>query len=187
MLRRLFTFASAVSLLLCGATVVLWVRSYRVGDEIAWTRALAPGSNGLNLVGFGSAAGHVAIYRRWGEEGASPGFQWERLPMPTGELYPMSAYSYADDREPLHESDWSKFGIRHHFSGTHNHGCDGTMLPWAYVAVPTLVLPLLLLSWAVRPRIKSGHCRRCGYDLRATIDRCPECGESAEAGNEAAG
>jgi hypothetical protein len=34
MLRRLFTFASALSLLLCAATGVLWVRSYHHGDHM---------------------------------------------------------------------------------------------------------------------------------------------------------
>ncbi len=35
MLRRLFTVTSALSLLLCIAAVVLWVRSYRVGDAFS--------------------------------------------------------------------------------------------------------------------------------------------------------
>ena len=51
-----------------------------------------------------------------------------------------------------------------------------------YLALPdwllTLGTSLAPIVWLTRyrPRAASGLCRRCGYDLRAMPDRCPECG-----------
>jgi len=72
---------------------------------------------------------------------------------------------------------------------------NNAMSPWTVNAyfkvlfrVPYWLLAILLaippILWSAqffrlrrrRNRIRNGLCPQCGYDLRATPDRCPECG-----------
>jgi hypothetical protein len=63
------------------------------------------------------------------------------------------------------------FGFDHQTDGSWSVTLPYWLL-WLLLSFPALVA---LKSW-LRGCQKPGCCPRCGYDLRATPDRCPECG-----------
>jgi hypothetical protein len=55
-------------------------------------------------------------------------------------------------------------------------------IPYATLIAPCAVMPGVVLTraWRRRRRARRGLCRQCGYDLRASPQRCPECGSVPE-------
>lgn len=54
------------------------------------------------------------------------------------------------------------------------------------ILVGLMILPGALVARHWRRDRKVGLCRKCNYDLRASKDRCPECGEPIPMGDTAA-
>ena len=55
------------------------------------------------------------------------------------------------------------------------------VMPFWFLQIVSMVaaawiVPRVILMRRNARREAAGHCRSCGYDLRATPDRCPECG-----------
>jgi len=63
--------------------------------------------------------------------------------------------------------------------------CSGVFIPW-WLPSSVGIIPaaIFLVRWRRRQnRVQAGQCVVCGYDLRATPDRCPECGTRVGAHN----
>jgi len=141
-------------MLLCVATVALWVRSYYVDDHWDWSYRGEP-KGGLFAVPGGLGLRWVAV---------RPGHQ---------------AVERSDYFIPVRvlEAPSNSFFVGYLDGLPGKIVWIGFIRCWLLFAL-LAVLPSLHVSSTIRSlgRRRAGHCRRCGYDLRATPDRCPECG-----------
>jgi hypothetical protein len=95
---------------------------------------------------------------------------------------------------PPSTGEWSMQYSGFHASVTGDAGVDRAwviVVPWWSLIIASgliAVFPMRqkIRMWRIRHRMQSGKCSVCGYDLRATPDRCPECGTIPEAAKGAA-
>jgi hypothetical protein len=190
-LRIFANVMAALSLLLCMAVGYLWVRSYWKTD--GWERTpyfaqinvyrqdriqTSRGQFLLDLRGFKIDDGFVQRMRKATEKGDYPD-RWERARLVT-------------HWRPRTEHWWEKVGLYVRWQTNFQLGSvPGAGVFW-FVVVPYWVLVLVTMAWPVvwsvrwwrRRRWRPGLCRDCGYDLRASPQRCPECGAVAATGAE---
>ena len=243
MRRRLFTFASAVSLVLCAAVCVLWVRSFRTADAVCFWERGVPWR-------IASDGGHVRVdnrpqveadrdararrvreitakqqttLERWYRVQQRDTPEWARVheAQQAVRRFPDAVVAWTpgprnNDWHPLKrpllaaafELEWSARTLQqaqakaaldeHRFLAGE---LEVALRPTATAAVRASVryarlagvAAVLPAGWlaaraavatrrALRQRrlIRAGLCPRCGYDLRATPGRCPECGREPE-------
>jgi hypothetical protein len=185
--RWLFNLATAVSLGLCVAVGVLWVRSGTHYERLGLQHSRWPQPNAVHSLFLeGSSYSATLGFSLLREDYASADFV-TRYSEDTRALYPpglklqkSSQTVTSEDSIPL------GFGPPG-FAAYHGGGAD--MEFWGFSVpdwLPTIVLLVLPTLWLYRfikaRRIRRlGLCPTCGYDLRATPQRCPECGAAAAA------
>jgi hypothetical protein len=174
LLRWTFNTLAMASLLVCLATAGLWVRSYRVFDlfmaERRKTLYLAPDYRCF----AGSYRGDIVGWIAWSERP-------EDHPTPPWEF------------KVEHARGRFVTVIPHYgFSTTHDNIGDYAYNSWqcaaphwsvvaAFALLPTIVaFRQVRAVRRRRQRSRLGLCLACGYDLRASPDRCPECGRQGD-------
>jgi len=189
--RRLFNRLAGLSLLLCVGFSILWVRSriFNEEDEVLWGR-----EDGRVLQVWTTAPrADLCVYLtgRWRHVRVA---QWGR----TDEYYFMGSVNPDwNGRTFFYSSnynDWVSIEKVWKYDKT-SGGPLAALSPevpmvigrvplWFLVAVaaalPATKILVSLATLRRRRRKERGLCLTCGYDLRATPDRCPECGKLPE-------
>ena len=151
--RRLFASVSVLSLICCFATVGLWVRSY-FAAEVWWRTA----AGRITWALLADRSSIILSHGAFNPAGSGPDGWHHRTWETLAEMEPTFTYRRESDSATINFPAW----------------------------LPALLFALAPAWWVVGPwrrqskRRKLGLCLNCGYDLRASPQRCPECGCAAE-------
>ena len=184
MKRPLLNLLTTLSLLLCVATVVLWVRSSM--RPATWVLSKGPYRAVLVRSAGGTLqAGRQSVAAIGGGPGAGVTFDLSE-PGSVGYRTPGSMGSFANGwYEPqgrLWSAGWTDVTTD---AGRYRLRWNRVRLPYALLAAVTATLPAArgtARAWRrnrADARRRLHLCPACGYDLRATPGRCPECGTAS--------
>jgi hypothetical protein len=162
--RRRFNVLAVLSLILCIVVAIFYARSFE--DDPARTMINTSGADESWWVV--SDRGEI-ILLQWFFFASVDTTQWHRNPV-----------------------DWKLPGV-----SWYEDGCDtmwnigmgpqgGRMLRVSYLIPLSFCLFVALTMARLRRNsaVDATACLRCGYDLRATPDRCPECGTVTASGSD---
>ena len=159
--RHLFTFCSAVSLLLCVAVCLLWAATYLSGRAYTHRSVLDPRPGVWQVSSFGGwVTLRVPRATTYEQNRASTNWQRDNLFFATGDVGPAPP--------PAREAG---VFIRLRWWAVPHALLAGV---FATLGIPAMVAAMR--SRGRRRRARVGLCPSCGYDLRASPRRCPECG-----------
>jgi hypothetical protein len=176
--RQLFNFAAGVSLGLCIPVILLWalgarreagIRGMYCSGDSFYAQLTAHN----HIVSFDVVAG-----RHWPKMRA---VHFPALTSGFGVVRRGEWGATLGDLPPL-PGNMAFTGVSLDGAAGSTHSPAGRVRVITIAADSWLVLlVLLVLAWlfrtlAKRRSLSGGACANCGYDLRATPDRCPECG-----------
>jgi hypothetical protein len=160
-LHRLSTLAAIVSLALCAAVAFLWHRSYARSDFVGH-------GSSTRWYGVLSMSGLIRV-ERGDYDGSLDG--WSRESYPTPDRYGL--------RGEFEQRDTRRFGpigFRHIKYDSTRPRRSAYVPHWLGVVLTGALPAAHVCGRLLRRRRRAGHCQTCGYDMRATPKRCPECG-----------
>lgn len=191
--RRILSRSSAaLSLLLFLMTAALWLRAYWVADFVIKMRIRYDDMQRVSFYTIGNCRAGIltkSLHFQNSKGNTVATQSWERYPRgPFCQSIPGDKASPGLSYDATHNATYRKFlGVEFLRRGYDppNEEVSALLLPhWLLLALTSLMPTRQFIKYrrqrTIVKRQQQNLCIHCGYDLRASKKRCPECGASIE-------